>query len=345
MGSGYPMAKRTTRELHSNRVWDMYARAVGIGLAMWSCSAAADVTLTWNAVNWPGNKVYNVYYGTASHSYGQRVSVANTNKVTLPGLDDNATYFFAVTCVADGYESEFSTELVFNLSTTPPSLTLKPADGGQTTLQGTAPSGHLYDVLATQDFTLWQAIGAVAVDASGSFIFVDPAAAHYPTRFYRLHETTYTAPGSLPTARLLPGKTGPRQLQITGEVGHVYDVLATEDLVTWKAIGNVTAGAHGFAKFTDGDPRFYPKRFYLLHDITYARAQADFHLTTRPDGTVQLLVTGLTGHTYDIMTTQDLVSWHVLDQVTIAMGGGAVVIDPNRGAFFQFYELREVPGL
>jgi fibronectin type 3 domain-containing protein len=57
---------------------------------------------------------YRVYYGTASHSYGQAkgsgLYVTNTT-YTVPSLTSGKTYYFAVTAVdASGKESAYSTE-------------------------------------------------------------------------------------------------------------------------------------------------------------------------------------------------------------------------------------------
>ena len=304
-------------------------------------SSLVSVTLTWNAV--AGADSYNVYYGTASRSYDQFVSVG-TNQVTVSGLDLNTPYFFAVTCVVGGLESGYSDEIQFTPSPSPPILQLIPSTAGAQTVSGTAPGGHSYDVLASQDLVVWKAIGVIAVGLDGSFSFIDPAATQYAQRFYRLHETTYTAPGTLPTIRLLPPPSGPGQLQITGQLGHLYDVLESQDLSVWNVIGTVTAGAPGTAAFADSAAAQYPFRFYMLHDVTYLSATPTYTTVLAPDGTLSFQVFGLVGHTYRILGMTDFISWWPLGQMTIDMGGTATFSAPSAAGLCLLYTVQEITG-
>ena len=49
---------------------------------------------------------------------------------------------------------------------------------------------------------------------------------------------------------------------MTGPIGHTYDILATQDFVTWTVIGTVTVGASGSLDFTDTNAASFSKRFY-----------------------------------------------------------------------------------
>lgn len=300
-----------------------------------------SVTLTWNPV--PGADSYNVYYGTVSRSYDQMVSVS-TNQVTVSGLKLNTPYFFAVTCVVGGLESGFSDEILFTPSPGQPVLQLAALAGGAQTVSGTAPGGHNYDVLASQDLVLWKAIGVIAAGVDGSFSFVDPAAAQYAQRFYRLHETTYTAPGTLPTILLLPPPSAPGQLQITGQLGHLYDVLESDDLPVWNVIGTVTAGARGAAAFIDPESAQYPNRSYMVHDVTFLSATPTYTTARAPDGTLSFQVFGLFGHTYQILGMTDFISWWPLGQVTIGMSGTATFNAPSAAGLCLQYAIQEITG-
>jgi hypothetical protein len=81
-------------------------------------------------------------------------------------------------------------------------------------------------------------------------------------------EISYTIP-LLPLPRLqIPVlRDGQFQIQVTGEIGHAYVVLATEDLRNWSVIGLVTIGLSGVAEFVDNGAASYPKRFYRLRGI------------------------------------------------------------------------------
>jgi hypothetical protein len=309
--------------------------------------ARVSVTLAWDTDPDSVAAGYNVYYGTASRTYTQRTPAGNTNQVTIPNLVSGVTYFFAVTAVdAAGLESDYSGEIVF----TPPSggatVSLGTATNGQFILTGAAPAGHTYDVLATQDFNQWTALGTVTAAADGSFKFVDPTASSFPSRFYRLHDTTYTPPGLPNLLPPSPDSGGGMILHFTGQLGHVYDVLASPDLKRWIAIGSAKSGADGKGTFMDPAARFCPSRFYRLHDTTYTLPGSLPYFESLPVGATQitLKIHGQVGHMYDVQATQDFQQWTTLARVTVDTGGLAVFMDLNgMTSPPRFYRLREVP--
>lgn len=89
---------------------------------------AATVSLAWDApsVNTDGSPVanlagYRLYYGTASHTYSNMITVGLTTVATLSNLQEGVTYFFAVVAFNDaGVESSFSEELTWTAPITPP---------------------------------------------------------------------------------------------------------------------------------------------------------------------------------------------------------------------------------
>ena len=73
---------------------------------------ASSVNLTWDPSTDSNVVGYNVYYGTASHSYQTLIPVGNHVSAAVSGLSDGTTYYFAVTAIdAFGVESDFSTEI------------------------------------------------------------------------------------------------------------------------------------------------------------------------------------------------------------------------------------------
>ena len=77
-------------------------------------ATAASVTLAWNSSTDSTIAGYNIYYGGASHIYTNKISVGKATSVTISGLVQGTTYYFAATTYsASGVESEFSSELAY----------------------------------------------------------------------------------------------------------------------------------------------------------------------------------------------------------------------------------------
>jgi hypothetical protein len=83
---------------------------------LWPSNPPPVVQLTWDLV--AGMK-YNVYYGVGSGAYTNRVSVGMTNYATVTLPARGQTYYFAVTAVASGLESDFSNEVSFTPASPP----------------------------------------------------------------------------------------------------------------------------------------------------------------------------------------------------------------------------------
>ena len=93
-------------------------------------SYAAQVTLEWNANSEPNISVYNVYYGKSTRDYDVTLDVGNWTSVTIADLEDNETYYFAVTAYnTDGYESGYSSEVCINCAS-PSTTASSGGDGG-----------------------------------------------------------------------------------------------------------------------------------------------------------------------------------------------------------------------
>ena len=77
--------------------------------------SAARVTLEWNAVIHPLLEGYRVYYGTSSGDYDVTLDVGNWTSCTIADLEDDETYYFAVTAYStEGEESDFSNEVIWS---------------------------------------------------------------------------------------------------------------------------------------------------------------------------------------------------------------------------------------
>jgi hypothetical protein len=96
-------------------------------LARWPALADQSVTLTWSPSPIANVAGYNIYYGGASRSYTNSVNLGSVTNITISGLTEGATYFFAATTVdSSGNESDFSNEATYaipqSVSNTPPVL-------------------------------------------------------------------------------------------------------------------------------------------------------------------------------------------------------------------------------
>ena len=75
-------------------------------------------TLDWDPVTHPDLSGYMVYYGTYSRDYDYSVDVGNWTSVTFAELEEDETYYFAVTAYSvSGEESEHSNEVCLNCAT------------------------------------------------------------------------------------------------------------------------------------------------------------------------------------------------------------------------------------
>jgi hypothetical protein len=70
-----------------------------------------SVKLGWDASPDASAVGYNIYYGTASHSYTSKITLGNVTSATVSGLTAGTTYFFAATTYnSTNQESDFSNE-------------------------------------------------------------------------------------------------------------------------------------------------------------------------------------------------------------------------------------------
>ena len=102
-------------------------------LALSAFAGTGKVTLAWDPITDPTVTSVKVYFGTASGVYGTPLVVAPVppsttvpTTVTVTGLNNGTTYFFAVTAVATEFdlsilESGFSAEVSAKVPFAPPS--------------------------------------------------------------------------------------------------------------------------------------------------------------------------------------------------------------------------------
>jgi hypothetical protein len=158
-----------------------------IGIATLEKAHAQNVILDWNASASPDVSGYNVYYGTNSGNYPYKITAGNVLSATVSNLIPGLTYYFAATAYdAYGDESGYSPEISYLV---PGLMTINSGGGagGAATLQFPVAPGHWYEVQATTDLQTWTSIWQSDVMATNYWMqFVDPNAASFRSRFYRL---------------------------------------------------------------------------------------------------------------------------------------------------------------
>ncbi|MBC8096498.1 MAG: fibronectin type III domain-containing protein, partial [Akkermansiaceae bacterium] len=83
--------------------------------------AAQNVTLTWSPS--PDTNVvgYNVYYGSASRSYTNKLNAGSSTNLVIGGLKEGVTYYFAATAYNIlAIESDYSAEVSYLVPVTVP---------------------------------------------------------------------------------------------------------------------------------------------------------------------------------------------------------------------------------
>lgn len=146
--------------------------------------ADQSVTLGWNASTGANVAGYYVYQGASSGNYTSKEDVGTNTVVTVSGLQEGQTNYFAVTAYnVAKMESAFSAQISF---IAPGILQLTKSSGSFNITFPVAP-GHWYEVQASVDLKSWTTISQTATETSNSWIqFSDPQSSQFSKRFYRL---------------------------------------------------------------------------------------------------------------------------------------------------------------
>lgn len=85
-----------------------------------SLAFAGNINLAWDASPSTGVGGYKIYYGTSSKNYTLSVDAGNVTSYTMTGLQDGATYYFALKAynIAKSIESAYSNEVSAPVTTT-----------------------------------------------------------------------------------------------------------------------------------------------------------------------------------------------------------------------------------
>lgn len=145
--------------------------------------ANRSVTLVWSRSTAPNAAGYKIYYGTASHVYSNVVDAGNATMVTISGLVEGRTYYFAAaTYDSAGDESTYSNEASYAVPVTPPGLSSVFRSAGSFSFNIAGVAGYKYVVQASTNLANWT---SVQTNAS-PFAFTDTNAGRFNRRFYRV---------------------------------------------------------------------------------------------------------------------------------------------------------------
>ena len=146
--------------------------------------ASQSVELVWTASSSPDVVGYNIYYGQASGTYTNELSVGNQTNLTVSGLSGGTTYYFAAKALnSSGAESGFSLQTSYVVPVTVAGAVAgRPvfsSNGVSVTITGQA--GSTYVVQGSTDLVHWVSL---ATNIS-PLLYTDTNASHYRRRFYR----------------------------------------------------------------------------------------------------------------------------------------------------------------
>jgi Fibronectin type III domain len=284
----------------------------------------ASITLSWAPSLSPNITGYDIYYGTDSSNYTSSITLSNVNEVTIQGLTNGATYYFAArTFNSSGNLSAFSPQISFIVGTTsaiPGVITSQLASpSGQFSFSVSGTSGFDYAVEASTNLMNWVVLGT----NTAPFQFVDPASGQFSHRFYRAvyaPEVIYTLP---PMAGLLVSNvvnmSGQFSFTVMGTPSDPYAVEASTNLVNWiiLATNNVPF------IFVDTNASHFSHRYFRAVPAPFADLTATAETTTpaaglltsasaNKSGQFSFTVTGTVGAPYAIEASTNLVNWIIL---------------------------------
>jgi hypothetical protein len=153
--------------------------------ACFSIHASQSASLAWNAgTNTSG---YILYAGNTATNYSTQINVGTNTTVTLTGLKEGTTNYFAVSAYN-------SANVTGNLSApisyiVPGLLIMTPSVGGTNLPPLTFPTavGHWYAIQASTNLTMWTNVFQTATATTNVWAsYQDPQGSSFSQRFYRL---------------------------------------------------------------------------------------------------------------------------------------------------------------
>jgi len=164
--------------------------SIVLALTLLSCGlgrASQSVSLAWNPVTVSGVTGYAFYLGTNSGVYASRFDVGTNTAITLTGLQEGATNYFAVTSYNSArIESPVSSPVPYIV---PGLVRLAPPaqQGVPATVSFPVAAGHWYQLQASTNLVTWANLWQTSVSTSNAWVsYQDPQSSAFSKRFYRL---------------------------------------------------------------------------------------------------------------------------------------------------------------
>ena len=79
-------------------------------------------------------------------------------------------------------------------------------------------------------------------------------------------EISYLVPPPPPSMQIRSAPGGQFLLTVSGLAGHIFEIQATQDFVTWTTVGTMTLDTGGSADFTDTNAGNFQQRFYRAQE-------------------------------------------------------------------------------
>ncbi|HXC36260.1 MAG TPA: fibronectin type III domain-containing protein [Candidatus Acidoferrales bacterium] len=157
---------------------------VGIGLVVTTptTNASQSVELSWTPSVSPDIVGYNIYYGAASGDYTNEISVGNTTNVTVSGLLNSTTYYFAARAInSQGIESAYSVQTSYIVPSAAALIGNLVVLSNTVSITVKGLPGSLYVIQASTDLVNWISLETNITP----LMFTDTNTRRYNRRFYR----------------------------------------------------------------------------------------------------------------------------------------------------------------
>jgi Immunoglobulin domain len=246
-----------------------------------SALATQSVTFGWELSTDSNVAGYNIYYGTVSHVYDNKVSVGNVATATISGLVEGATYYFAATTYdALNQESLLSDEISYTVPMDDPTqsptitgtLTTNTAITGQNvtfSVTATATGALNYqwvynsNNIATATNAVLTLSNVTAAQAGTYYVTVSNSAGSTNSSTASLTVYATTAATLTPAACA----SGQFALCISGVPQFEYVVQASTNLVDWVSVQTNSAPF----TFVDSNACQFSQRFYRTFCKTFQK--------------------------------------------------------------------------